>query len=108
MRKVLLAAESGPPYPAIEGYSADEIKYHEKLAIEARLLKGTVTDVHTHQTDIPGAVIIRGVTWEGHDFIDAIRDDTNWQKVKDFVADASKQLTIETAKFAIAKLFAFG
>ena len=107
IRKVLLAAEAGPPYPKIDGYSEDAVKYHQVLAIEHELLKGAVAKVHTHQTEIPGAVIVKGVTWEGHDFIDAIRDDTNWSKVKTFVADAGKQLTIETAKVAIGQLFGF-
>lgn len=105
IRKVLLAAEAGAPYPKIEGYSDDAVKYHQMLAIEHGLLKGAVAKVHTHQTDIPGAVVLKGVTWEGHDFIDAVREDTNWIKVKKFVADAGKQLTIETAKMAIGQLF---
>lgn len=107
IRQVLLSAEAGPPYPAIEGYTEGAIKYHRMLAIDHGLLKGTVQPVHTHPTEIPGAVIVRDVTWEGHDFIDAVREDTKWNKVKGYVADAGKQLTIETAKFAIAQLFHF-
>lgn len=107
IRQLLLSAEAGPPYPKIEGYTQDAIKYHQKLAIDAGLLEGAIAKDHTKPTEIPGAVIIKGVTWAGHDFIDAIREDTKWNKVKGYVADAGKQLTIETAKFAIAQLFHF-
>lgn len=108
IRSVVLAAEAGPPFPKIEGYTEEAIRYHQKLAIQAGLLDGKFMDVHTHPTEVPGAVVIKDVTWAGHDFIDAIREDTQWAKVKGYVADAGKQLTIETAKFAIAKLFGFG
>ena len=108
IRLVMLSAEAGPPYPPIEGYTQDAIKYHEMLAIEHGLLEGAVHKVHTHPTEIPGAVIVRGVTWEGHDFIDAIREDKNWTKVKSFLAEGGKQLTIETVKFAVLRLFGPG
>lgn len=108
IRKVVLAAEAGPPFPKIEGYTEDAIKYHQMLAIQHGLLDGAVLKVHTHPTEIPGAVVIKDVTWEGHDFIDAIREDTNWTKVKSFLADAGKQLTIETVKFAVLRLYGPG
>lgn len=98
IRKVLLAAEAGPPYPKIEGYRDDAIKYHQKLAIDAGLLDGAILKAHTHPTEIPAAIIVKNLTWSGHDFIDAIREDTKWAKVKGFLAEAGKQLTVETVR----------
>jgi hypothetical protein len=46
-----------------------------------------------------------GVPWAGHDFIDAIESDSNWEKVKAFLKETGMQLTIETIKYAIGKLF---
>lgn len=40
IRQVVLSAEAGPPFPNIDGYTEDAIKYHKMLAIEAGLLKG--------------------------------------------------------------------
>ena len=108
IRKVVLAAEPGPPFPAIDGYTDDAIKYHKMLAIEAGLLTGQSRKDNTRHTEIPAAVMVKDVTWEGHDFIQAIRDDENWGKVKKFLADSGKQLSIEMVKVAVRTLFGPG
>lgn len=108
VRKVVLAAESGPPFPPIEGYTDDAVKYHKMLAIEAGLLAGQSRKDHTRPTEIPTAVLITDVTWAGHDFIQAIREETNWRKVKAYVADSGKQLSIEMVKAAVRQLFGPG
>jgi hypothetical protein len=45
------------------------------------------------------------LTWQGHEFLDAARDDTRWNKAKDamaqvggFVFDVAKSLLIELMK----------
>jgi hypothetical protein len=108
VRKVLLAAQDGNQNRAIEGYTEDQILYHKDLVIRHRLAEGTVMPDSTKATEVPAAVYIRKLTWEGHDFIDAIADESNWNKVKDFLKDAGKQVTIETVKVAVSRLFGFG
>lgn len=105
IRKILLNAESGEL--DLPDVAEDMLKYHQALAIEAGLLKGKILSSFKDSGDVPAAVFVQGVTWDGHDFIDAIREDTNWQKVKTFLADAGKQVTIETVKAAISNLFGF-
>jgi hypothetical protein len=107
VRKVLLAVEAGNQLDPIEGCSEDEVKYHKKLVIDAGLAEGTAKKDSTKATDIPAAVIIRSLTWAGHDFVDAIGDESRWAKVKAFLADAGKQVTIETVKVAVTQLFGF-
>ena len=46
-----------------------------------------------------------GLTWEGHDYIAAIRDEARWQKVKEWIKSTGKILTIETLKQAVKELF---
>ena len=108
IRKIVLAAEAGPPFPVIDGYTDEAVKYHKMLAIEAGLLKGQSHKDSTRHTEIPLKVMIKDVTWEGHDFIQAIRNDENWGKVKKFLADSGKQLSIEMVKVAIRSLFGPG
>lgn len=108
VRKVLLAVEAGRQNDPIEGFSEDEIKYHKKLVIDAGLAEGKPIKDSTKPTDIPAAVMIRTLTWAGHDFVDAIADDSKWAKVKGFLTDAGKQVTIETVKAAVTQLFGFG
>lgn len=105
IRTVLLMAESGRQNADVVGYSEDQVKYHRALAIEAGLLKGQVLKDYQSMTEIPAAVMVRDLTWGGHDFLDAIASDTNWAKVKDYLAAGGKQLTIDTIKYAVVQLF---
>lgn len=105
IRAVVLKAAEGDPNGAISGYTEDQVKYHRALAIENGLLEGKSVKNHTIMTDIPAAVMVLGVPWAGHDFIDAIESDSNWSKVKAFLSEAGKQVTIETIKYASQKLF---
>jgi len=105
IRAVLLRAQQGDPNGVVQGYTEEEVKYHRALAIEKQLLKGRALKDHQKPTEIPAVVVVLDLTWEGHDFLDAIVSDTNWAKVKKFLADARKQVTIETVKFAIKQLF---
>src|SRR5687768_1994905 len=101
IRAVLLQAQKGDPNGSVDGFTGDELKYHRALAIEAGLLRGRALKDHQTPTEIPAAVMVQDLTWQGHDFLDAIESDTNWGKVKQFLGDTGKQLTIETIKFAI-------
>lgn len=108
IRAVVIKAVEGDANGAIPGYTEDEIKYHRALAVEKGLLEGRVMDDNSSMTDVPLAVIVVGVSWAGHDFIDAIESDSNWEKVKAFLKETGKQLTIETIKYAIGRLFGAG
>jgi Hypothetical protein (DUF2513) len=61
---------------AIDGYDATHIKYHLSLLREAGFLDcaGRVL------TD--GTMAVRGLTWAGHDYVDAVRDPEIWKKTK--------------------------
>lgn len=108
IRKVLLAVQDGSSNVSIEGYSDDDLKYHRALAIEKGLVKGSTLRDGTRSTEVPAAVTVTQLTWEGHDFIDAISSESNWQKVKDFLKDAGKEITLDTVKFAVGQIFGFG
>ena len=108
IRAVLLKAQQSDPNGTIDGRTDDELKYHRALAIDAGLLKGSVVKDNTKGTEIPAAVMVKDLTWEGHDLLDAIENDSNWVKVKEFLRSAGKQLTIETIKFAVKQLFGIG
>lgn len=107
IRQVILNVECGSPYPEIVGFTPQAIKYHQMLAIEAGLLNGKHGKYQENATEIPSFVIIQDVTWEGHNFIEAIRDDTNWNKIKSYLVQQGKQITIETIKSAATILLGF-
>ena len=62
--------------------SKQAVRYHRGLAIEAGLLRGKALRDSTKATEIPAAVVVQDLTWEGHDFLDAIASDSNWARVK--------------------------
>jgi hypothetical protein len=102
-RKFLLEVETIPPDMVnwvgltVEGYSPDEVAYHARLAhdagfIEARFLPGT------------NDFTVRRLTYAGHEFLDAAREDTLWQKAKQTVLSNAGTLTVEALKTALAML----
>lgn len=109
IRKIMLSVEGGDLTGEVTGYDKSSLQYHKALLIDAGLLEGAVKyPMSLAPTDIPHGVVVRKMTWEGHDFIDAIRSDTKWAKIKSFLASAGKDLTIETIKIAAKQLFGFG
>ena len=55
-------------------FGYDVVDFHLGLLIQANLLNG-------QRIGSPG-FIIRGLTWEGHDFLDSVRDPAIWAKTK--------------------------
>lgn len=62
----------------IEGYSKEEIVYHLVLMEEAGLVDGVNMSTHSEGADYKP----RRLTWSGHDFLDAAKDDTRWEQAK--------------------------
>ena len=85
-------------------YTDEEIGYHSWLAWDAGLAISTGS-IRGH-TDRHEQAIIIGLTWEGHDFLDAARDPTTWnatqksitEKVGTVTFDLLKALLIAAAK----------
>lgn len=108
IRKILLAVEADQQNSPIDGYEEDTVKYHKALAIEAELVEGSLVKSGSGNREIPAAVMLKKLTWSGHDFIDAIGSESNWVKVKSYLQDSGKQITIETVKAAVVYLLGFG
>jgi repressor of nif and glnA expression len=106
IRKILLYAEesesSDIPKVTIQGYTEEQINYHLKLLNDANL----VTSVKVTPITESGFKMItpRRLTWEGHEFLDAARDDTTWQKAKKVVTEKGGSLTFEVIKGVLAQL----
>ncbi|MGD0227705.1 MAG: DUF2513 domain-containing protein [Terriglobia bacterium] len=82
IRELLLQVDSNPKLDGthyhifnkpIEGHSLQEVTYHVDLLFEAGYVKGTST------SDLP---MVTGLTWEGHEFLDHIRDSGVWASIK--------------------------
>jgi Hypothetical protein (DUF2513) len=58
----------------ITGHSTEEVAYHLDMLVEAGLLRGSI--------GLDKMPAISKLTWEGHEFLDNIRDHGIWSKTK--------------------------
>lgn len=61
-------------------HSEEEVAYHLQLLVEAGLVRGNPT------MDMP---MISKLTWQGHEFLDNIKDQDVWSKTKDKIKGLS-------------------
>jgi hypothetical protein len=107
VREILLKI-SDAPAKADQSILVDErspeeekkILYHVALLNDAGLITGEALSGLDMETPIWTDL---DLTWEGHDFLDAVRDPTLWQKTKEGVEQA-EGFTFELLK-ALAKGF---
>lgn len=102
VRKILLEMEEAlPTYSPInveiEAYTTQEIDYHLSLLKDAGLV---AESSHIH----PGQTLPMRLTWQGHEFLDAARDDTNWQKAKNIVKEKGGSLTFDVIKALLIQI----
>ncbi len=67
---------------AVDGYSDEQIGYHIHLMGQAGLV--VAIDSTTMSNTSPSA-IAASLTWQGHDFLESIKDDDLWAKAKKHV-----------------------
>lgn len=74
---------------------AYEISHHAELLLDAGLIEGKM-----HRYLNPGAAdfMLQRLTWAGHEFLDAVRSDTVWNKTKKTFASKGLDMTFELAK----------
>jgi hypothetical protein len=101
IRTMLLEVEksSSPSGCRIEmpGYGREDLYYNAMLAreagcIDAKFLPNS-TEFH----------VLR-LTYAGHEFLDAARNDTLWAKAKEIVTKQTGTLTLEALKIALSTL----
>ncbi len=92
VRLLLLQIEdkTGPYEPlelsdiSIKDYSYEEILYTTERLLEAGYIKARLktTDLHRNQ-------VIYSLTWDGHKFLDTVRDNVVWRRTNDIVKKLS-------------------
>ena len=71
--------------PGAKGFSEDEILYHLRL-MQAHALIDAVIEESDDGACV--ACLVYGLTWDGQDFLDALRDDSVWEKTKRAVRES--------------------
>jgi hypothetical protein len=100
IRALLLKVEEAP-YGSmwsgeIPGYTHQQVMYHVELADEAGLLEASLLE--------PDGFVVRRLTYAGHEFLDAAREDTIWNKAKQTLLNNAGALTLEAPKNALSIL----
>ena len=95
IRKMVLAVEDAPsgyaPDHAIEGYSPEQVGYHAYLLVDAGLAIGF--NMTTHGESSPNWRLLH-LTWEGHEFADAAREESRWNTAKRTVKEKAGTVSV--------------
>lgn len=96
IRKIVLALEDAPTGYApddlsVEGYTSAQFGYHSYLMIDAGLSEGERVD---HMDSDGPEAILRNLTWAGHEFADAARDESRWKKAMGIVHEQGGTVTL--------------
>lgn len=98
IRSILLALEEDVDPNKVEGATAEQVRYHQALLIEAGLIHGRTTFYLSNTTPIPDVVNIEKLSWQGHEFIDLARQKEIWNTIKSQFKEASFDTVITVAK----------
>ncbi len=100
IRKLVLAVEDCPTGTVldeiqIDGYTPEQIGYHSYLLVDSGLAEGI--DVGTLSDTSPNW-LVQHLTSAGHDFADAARNESTWQKASDIVKEKAGSVTLDVMK----------
>jgi len=85
------------------GERADEISYHMELLIERGLVYGQMSKTLGRG---PHDFIAARLTWEGHELLDVIRNNSVWQKTKKSFASKGLSMTFDLVKSVATEIAA--
>jgi hypothetical protein len=110
IRRLVLSVEDEPAERLvtgieIDGYTSEEVGYHSYLLVDAGLAEGT--DIGTMNETLPNWRLSH-LTWAGHDFADAARDDSRWAKATAVVKEKAGTVTFDVLKQVLANLIRAG
>ncbi|WP_439259495.1 DUF2513 domain-containing protein [Lonepinella sp. BR2930] len=98
IRRILLTleqkADRSPLFSdQIANYDAENVAYHFKIMNDAGLIDG-------ENSSVIGAFnyTAYGLTWQGHEFLDQIRNDSIWNKIKSTLRSKSIDLSFDVIK----------
>ena len=79
----------------IPGYSKEQVAYHCKILHDHGMISAYQGFYASNELESFG---VGGLTWEGNDFLDKIRDDSQWGKIKETITRKGVTLVIETIR----------
>ena len=94
MRLLLLQLEGDEKAAErLKAYDEPLVVYNAALLVDSGLAEGSVARGGENE---PLGVAMSHMTWAGHDFLDAARNETLWEKAKQIVMKPDTSFTFET------------
>ena len=103
IRRILLAIEQLPDENSqigsseIQGIDPEEAAYHLRLLLNAGLIEGGC-----RKAIGPPWCYATGLTWSGHEFLDRVRSDNHWNRIKISIREKGMDMSFESI-MAIAR-----
>ena len=101
VRKILFQIEMQKPFERIQikidDYNMQEIAYHCEMLYE----EGYIKDYYGITCDNFDGVLkfwVQDLTWEGHELLEAIRQDAIWNRTKQTIREKGLSMAIGTIK----------
>lgn len=100
VREILLAIEEKHTGEAIFNlqipeHNSNEIAFHCRLLYDAGLISQYKEKWADNRISI---FAVGGLTWEGYDYLDKVRDNSVWKKTKDVIKEKGLPLIFDTIK----------
>lgn len=81
---------------ALDGYPPGVVSYHMSILKDAGLIEATCYKPLSGELSCTAT----SLTWDGHEFLDKIRSDTTWGKIKNLAKTKGLDLSIDVIKNA--------
>lgn len=99
-RKILLSIEDQYMDVAlynleIPQYSMEQVAYHCQILYEAGLVNNYNAQYGNNHMYL---FAVGALTWEGHDFLDKIREDTVWNRTKNVITEKGLPMILDVVK----------
>ena len=105
IRELLLKIEALPVGPPAQ-YRLDEVDdpvltAHLELLLESGLVRGKISRTQGSRGDV---ITIAGLTWQGHEWIEAVRNADVWRETKRELLDGGGVLTYELTRAMASRI----
>lgn len=77
----------------VDGYEMDNIVNHCKMLYEKNLIESLNVDYADNRIWM---FSVGNLTWEGYDYLDKVRDDSMWGKIKRAIKEKGEALSIDS------------
>jgi len=105
VREIMLKIEAlpaGPPVLSRIGEVEDVVLLnHLEMLIEAGLVRGKISRSQGSRGDVIG---ISTLTWEGHEWLDAVRDPRVWEEAKTTLLESGDSLSFELTRAVATRI----